>query len=197
MRMVLQASAASKFTLLCLIILALSLPLGCAAFPDPAMFRGFQENPDQSRSEPTDSTVNKEAVRKTAEDEEESKNFGGVFLGVTHKNDKYGFSIGAMYERRITELVGIGLILENTPQISERIVTLPSLFLHPYGGLSLALAPGFEFTDDDDTSYMLRVGAGWDFELGKGFTIAPELNYDFVYEEKNAVVFGITLGVEF
>ena len=79
---------------------------------------------------------------------------------------------------------------------SERIVTVPSLFLHPYKGLALTLAPGFEFTEHE-TTYVLRTGIGWDIPLGKGFIFVPELNYDFVVNEENAVVLGFTLGCEF
>ena len=68
--------------------------------------------------------------------------------------------------------------------------------MHPYRQLSIAFAPGI-ITEDSVSSLALRIGAGWDFELGGGFSLAPEVNYDFVSGEENALVIGLTTAYSF
>ena len=127
----------------------------------------------------------------------ERRNSAGVFAGATFKGSETGFSTGVMYLRRLSELWGVGAILEYTPALDERIVTVPGLFAFPFGGLSLVAAPGIE-VEDGDVSFMTRFGAGWDFELGRGFTIAPEVNVDLVEGGGDIpVIVGLTFGYDF
>jgi len=126
----------------------------------------------------------------------ESRNKIGIFLGETRKSSDDGASIGLEYERRLSDLLGVGLLWESTPSLRERVVAAPALFLHPIGDLGVLLAPGIEY-EDSERVFMFRVGVGWDFGLGNGFTIAPEINYDFVSGSENAVIYGFTVGYEF
>lgn len=126
----------------------------------------------------------------------EKRNKVALFIGGTHKADVDGASIGIEYERRLSELVGVGLLFETTPSLNERLVGLPGLFLHPVGDLAVLLAPGFE-NEDGETVFVFRVGVGWDFDLGGGVKLAPEINYDFVDGPDDAVVYGVTVAYEF
>ena len=157
-----------------------ALAAGCAATPPPpaaAPLTRAQEAPEPS-------------------EKEEERNTLGLFLGVTDKDGETAGSVGVKYERHLDERYGLGVILEFTPVLQERFVTLPALFVHPWRELSVTLAPGFQ-NEDSETSFVLRTGVGWDFELGRSFSLAPELNYDFVEGGENAVVLGLTLGYSF
>ena len=57
-------------------------------------------------------------------------------------------------------------------------------------------APGI-ITEDSESNFALRLGAGWDFELGRGFSLAPEVNFDFVDGDDNALVIGLTTAYSF
>ena len=70
------------------------------------------------------------------EDAEEPPNRVGLFLGGTHKNGSDAFSTGLEYERRLSELIGLGLELEFTPAISERLIAARAVFVHPVGELA-------------------------------------------------------------
>jgi len=52
--------------------------------------------------------------------------------------------------------------------------------------------------EDGDVSFMTRLGAGWEFELAHGFTIAPEVNIDLVEGGDGIpVIVGLTFGYDF
>ena len=138
------------------------------------------------------------AVQPESPEKEGAKpNFVGLFLGATHKGSETGFSFGLKYARRLTKLLGIGVVLEHTNSLRERLVTLPALFVYPYEDLSLTFAPGIE-REDGETSFLFRVGAGWDFDIGGGFSIAPEVSVDFVEGTSDIpVIFGVTVGYKF
>ncbi|MHC4960412.1 MAG: hypothetical protein ACYTGN_18845 [Planctomycetota bacterium] len=129
--------------------------------------------------------------------EGKKKNRASVFVGATHKGSETGFSTGVKYVRRLSRILGAGVVVEFTPDLRERLVTVPALFVYPYKALSLMVAPGVE-VEDGVTSFMVRRGAGWEFELGKGFTLAPELSVDFVEGSSDIpVVLGVSFGYGF
>ena len=126
----------------------------------------------------------------------ERPNHIGLFLGATHKQSDDGFSIGIEYERDVSELIGLGVVVESTPSLNERVIAAPAAFLHPIGALEVALAPGLQ-VEDGDTDFMFRIGVGWEFDVGQGFSLAPEVNFDFVSGNDNALVYGLALGYAF
>ena len=137
------------------------------------------------------------ASTKHEPEEKLQKNSVTGFLGATTRGSETEASFGVKYERRINQLWGVGVILEFTPGLDERLVTVPSAFLHPYKGLGLAVAPGVE-VEDGDASFMVRLGAGWDFELGKGWLIVPEVNIDLVEGGGDIpFIYGVSFGKDF
>ena len=62
----------------------------------------------------------------------------------------------------------------------------------------LFVAPGVEFRgkgDPDET--MLRFGTGYEFDIGKHFTLAPEAQVDFIAGGTRVYVFALSLGYGF
>ena len=150
------------------------------------------------------------------EEEHLHKHHIAVFLGVTegvephvehHDNghgdphaeesgsdkDDPGTTIGFDYERRFTKLFGFGGMIDWVVEGNREWLIGPIAFLHPFGGAKLYAAPCFEHVRESDSSeFVFRVGASWDFEVGK-FSIGPNLMYDFS-EEHDLWVVGIGIG---
>jgi hypothetical protein len=118
-----------------------------------------------------------------------------LFVGGTFDSGDGELSLGATYERRFGEKFGIGAIAEYTDDSPNRewVFAIP-LFWHVIDPWKVLIAPGVERTDGDN-EYMTRLGASYEFEFD-GWTLAPELNFDFVDGEVKTVV-GISFGWEF
>ena len=113
-----------------------------------------------------------------------------LLLGNTHDDGENGFTIGVGYEYRISPLVGVGGLIESvTGEDREWILLVPVLF-HPYKGWRFLLGPGFEGNRTKDNEFVFRVGAAYEFEIGR-WAIAPQFNLDFV-DNRKVPVFGVS-----
>ena len=62
----------------------------------------------------------------------------------------------------------------------------------------LLVGPGFEFHDVRERDHaVLRVGVGYEIELGERFTLSPEVVIDFVEGGTTVYVLGFSLGYGF
>ena len=119
----------------------------------------------------------------------------GLFLGATTKDGHTGFTIGLEYERRLSELIGVGAVAEATPNGREFVGAVP-VFFHPVGGLAFSIGPGFS-VEDGHAHFLVRFGVGWDFELPAGLSLAPTVSYDLTEGAEDAVVYGVLLSYVF
>jgi hypothetical protein len=78
-----------------------------------------------------------------------------------------------------------------TGDLREVIVAFP-FALHPWRGLHLVAAPGMEIPKHGDVEFAMRLGAGYQFPIGR-FTIGPEFNADLVDGEPTYVI-GLSFG---
>ena len=124
--------------------------------------------------------------------EEFHRHHMGLLLGNTEEGHENGFTIGADYEYRQTELVGLGGVAEYIGGDFDSFVLAGLVFIHPYRGLRFVLGPGFE-NRDSDNKFFLRAGIGYGFHIGKAWTIAPEFNVDF-FDRDEALVYGVSIG---
>jgi hypothetical protein len=63
--------------------------------------------------------------------------------------------------------------------------------------LKILAAPGVEVEREDGSDgFLFRVGAEYGFGIGKGFEIAPALNFDFTSDE-TAIVWGLAFAKKF
>lgn len=128
--------------------------------------------------------------------EAEHLNRLGLFLGATTKGSHTGFTLGLEYERRLSDVVGLGIVTEWSPDGRELVVALPTLFVHPVGDLAVSISPGVAF-EDGHTHALIRFGIGWEFELSHGWSIGPVVSYDLTEGTDDAVVYGLLLGYSF
>jgi hypothetical protein len=62
----------------------------------------------------------------------------------------------------------------------------------------LFLGAGFGRKDPgDERENTIRASLGYEFELGKGWVIAPNVNLDVIENEENEEVYGVAFGKQF
>lgn len=115
-----------------------------------------------------------------------------VFIGATFDDGSGEVSYGMSYEYRLEEALGIGALVEYTD--GREWVFLVPVSWHFTEAWKVVVAPGFEHEDGDNT-YLTRVGTAYEFKF-TGWSLAPELNFDFVDGEVKTVV-GVSFGWEF
>jgi hypothetical protein len=141
-----------------------------------------------------------EPKRKTLSDTEQyHPNMVELFLGNTyedsHRESEDGFTIGLTYERRFSDLLGLGGFYEYAAgDFNKWSIGVP-LFIHPYKGWRFDLAPGLEHGEGEN-EFLFRTGVAYEFELSERCALIPEFNVDFVDGQK-AFVFGVSLGIGF
>jgi len=116
-----------------------------------------------------------------------------LFLGDTLEHGEHEFSPGLTYEYRLLHILGIGAFWEFSHKEFDKF-GIP-FFIHPYKGLRFVLAPGLDYVkkEHDKFLFLFRTGIGYEFETGR-WSITPEINYDFIEEGENALVFGVSFG---
>lgn len=107
--------------------------------------------------------------------------------GVALKNDleiaNYTVELPELNEDRI---------IRETPLI----IALPVLFSPWENGITFLLGPGIEIEKNENFS-ILRLGIGYEFEIGNEWDFAPEFIYDLKNENINSFTIAIGIGKRF
>lgn len=128
--------------------------------------------------------------------EHEHVNHMGLFLGNSHRGGETGFSIGLDYEHRVSDLLGFGALVEYAGGDFDSWVLGAPLYIHPYKGLRLLAAPGFE-DEESETKFLVRAGAAYQIPFGSRWSISPEYNIDFIEGGEKIQVYGVSIGLGF
>jgi opacity protein-like surface antigen len=132
---------------------------------------------------------------------------GNIYTGVAgvvgyaierkREKDEETLAIGVEYGYRFSEKWGIGAVFETLGEdvIRDTALVAPVSF-HPHAGWRLFAGPGIEFTDKHN-DWMLRFGAGYEFELSDHWTLAPEFVYDVIESGKRTYILALALGYTF
>ena len=123
----------------------------------------------------------------------ESSHHFSLLLAGTHieEADHTSFTIGIDYEYRVNRSLGLGFVVEHAFESIDATTLIAVADIHIWEGLALQIGPGIEFVDED-SFFVGRIGALYEFELENKYTITPQLHYDFSHED--AVVFGVAFG---
>jgi len=133
------------------------------------------------------------AIAEESSGAETGGNSVEVFIGGTHSDDDdTELSLGIAYERRFNGKVGLGGLVEYTKS-REWVLAVP-LYFHATESWKLFAAPGVEI-EDGGSEFLVRLGTAYEFEMG-GWTLAPELSFDFVDSEVKTII-GLNFGFEF
>lgn len=149
------------------------------------------------------------AAQEAGEEEAEYRNAVELFVGAVTETEESasGPGIGIEYQRHLSTRwsLGIEAIEISTTNVSRGFLVVVPLYFNLVGGLGLKAGPGIEGSREEPedggegestTRFAMRFGAGWEFELGKRFTLTPEVNMD-VIEGNLTWVYGLSFGVEF
>jgi len=118
---------------------------------------------------------------------------GGIWEeGEDGEDGENAFAVGVAHEYRLFRYVGVGVFAEYAADPLGTWSFGTPLFLHPWLGFRIQLAPGLEL-DDGDAEFLFRAGLAYEFELSEHWRLLPELNADFV-DGTTSVVYGVTLG---
>lgn len=118
-----------------------------------------------------------------------------LFLGASSGDGDSGFTMGPTYERRLSELIGIGFFNEYAMgDMDKWSIGLP-VFFHPNEGWRFVVAPGMQHKGGD-TDFLLRAGVGYELELAESWIVVPQLNLDFA-DGDTIYVFGASIGYRF
>lgn len=116
-----------------------------------------------------------------------------VFFGFTDEGRDEGFALGVEYERRLNESYGVGALAERTWRGRDFWVYAIPLTLH-VERWKFVVAGGVE-RGDGNTEGLLRLAAGYEFEVGTA-AVTPTLAVDSVDGELIYIV-GASVGFGF
>ncbi len=129
-------------------------------------------------------------------EEAHAKHALAVFLGATREHGEYRETLGVEYAYRINRLWSVGGVIERAERDKESTLAIVYVHLWPYKGLFLG--PGVGRKDPgDERENTFRATIGYEFELGGGWSIAPQANLDVVENEENEEVYGVAFGKRF
>jgi hypothetical protein len=146
-------------------------------------------------------------ARETAAESEEYSNSVEVLLGAVTEagSGATAFALGFGYLRDISGDLKIAFVVEFAASDVRRegLILMP-FYVNPTGGLLLGMGPGIEGLretgedGEEETTVLLavRFSAAWEFEIGRRFIIAPEINMD-VADGNGTWVYGVALGWAF
>lgn len=118
-----------------------------------------------------------------------------LFLGGTEEDQETGGTVGLDYEQRVTDLIGVGAVAEYAGGEVDAWTFLGVADIHVWEGLAIQTGPGLEHIDGTDW-FVYRIGALYEFELGEGVTLSPQVHVDLTARE-DAFVAGVAIGRAF
>lgn len=119
-----------------------------------------------------------------------------VLLADTHVGGEgNNFTIGIDYEYRVSQLLGVGTVVERAKGELEATTVLAVADLHTKSGINFQVGPGYERRHQENV-LVTRIGVMYEFEIER-LTFSPQLHWDYHEHEQNAIVLGFALGFPF
>lgn len=135
-------------------------------------------------------------VEASHEEEGHRRNALGVFLGATHEEGENRATWGIEYTYRFHPRWSVGGVIERAER-DERS-TLAVAFVHFFVTEGLFLGSGIGRKDPgEERENTLRLTIGYEFELGGGWSLAPDVTLDVIEGDENEEVVGLTIGRRF
>ena len=116
-----------------------------------------------------------------------------AFAGLADEGGENALALGLEYERRINDVLGIGVLAEKTGgDINSWVYAVP-ITIHAEWW-KLIVAPGIE-EKHGHTESLIRIGVGREFEVSE-LKITPSLSIDFV-DGETIYLLGVSFGIAF
>lgn len=120
-----------------------------------------------------------------------------ILVGDTHiSGHGDGFTVGLDYEYRLNDLLGIGTVIEYAAGDLEAWTFLAVADIHITPQWIVQVGPGHERTSKHNL-FVARLGTLYEFEFEGGWTIAPQVHFDYHEDDDNAIVWGLAVGKSF
>ena len=120
-------------------------------------------------------------------------------MGATTGNHHTDLTLGAEYELRLIEKLGLGVTMEHSPEAHDGdgvSMGLANIYFHPWKGIRVGAAAGRERVHDHDGSEQVwRATAAYEFHVGHWLAI-PTFAVDRVSGHE-LVVAGVAFGYAF
>jgi hypothetical protein len=121
------------------------------------------------------------------------KHHVALFVGNTHNyHSEDALTVGLGYEYRLTELLGVGALIDYAGGDIEATVAAGGVFIHPWRDLRLLAALGNEHHAGSD-EFLTRLGVMYDFFFDD-WSISPELYVDLLESGNEDWIYGVALG---
>ena len=119
-----------------------------------------------------------------------------ALVGATYtKECGNAFTLGSAYEYRLNDFLGVGFVAEYAYEDLDAYTYLLVADLHITNHFIAQIGPGLEFHGSHKME-VARLGLLYEFEMA-GFTVSPQLHYDYHRNHKSAVVAGLAIGMSF
>lgn len=116
-----------------------------------------------------------------------------LFLGYTgERGHGGGQTVGLDYLYRFNEHWGVGAFIDLAAGGMKTRVLGAGLDFHPIEAVFLFVGPGVEWVDGESQG-LIRVGTGYEIELGERLSTGPALYIDFLEDGEFAWVAGVLL----
>ena len=139
------------------------------------------------------------SAQEHAEHSEHGPNHISVVVGATDNTEDTALTFGIDYEYRFSRMLGLGVVAEHAIDDIDATTVLLVADLHFGPGFVVQTGPGVEFLDTEEGSeeeFVYRIGALYEFELGGGATLSPQLHYDITAEDDSVVAL-LAWGINF
>jgi len=153
------------------------------------------------------------AAQEAAELKREKLNGIGIFTGflTNFEANTTGPSAGVDYTRDLSPRIGIGAIVEFATAGEREALVAASLVVRLGEALKLVAAPGLileqelesssEEHSSRQTRFVVRIGAGYGFEVSDNVELIPILYLDLIEGKEDSVevhlVYGVTVDLKF
>lgn len=128
---------------------------------------------------------------------------GRAYERASDGHEEEGNLVGVEWELQFSERWGVGVVFEqeafgeNKEANRHAILAIPVSY-HVNDGWRIFAAAGLEFRNlGDPDEPIIRLGTGYNFEVGNHFTIAPELMIDFISGGDKVYVVALAFGYGF
>lgn len=115
-----------------------------------------------------------------------------ALLWATIDSEEEAATFGVDYEYRTSEFLGLGALVEYAGEELEATTLIAAADLHVTPHFVVQAGPGIEWTSEE-TDMVFRVGVLYEWLFEGGWTISPQVHYDFSTGE-DAVITGLAIG---
>ena len=173
--------------------------------------------PGMAEERHTESAEHTTAIEHHGEDGHHCEDAFALFLGATNEQG-HGTepTWGLEYAHALSPHWAVGGVIDYAGGSQRNLVIAPAVFWKPFTGSGFVLlaAPGIEYhngrgtvehhslkaeaaaVDEDETYFVLRLGAAYFFHVGSRFGIGPAVNLDLV-DGHEVWVYGVNFEVLF